>query len=186
MRLSTALFLAGLAAFPAVASEQRLEQADFPTAVQDGEATLVRRQEGVLTYFFIDVYSAALFTPQNIKLANLDISSDPFRLDVFYHREIDREDALKLAWSTLRRQLEPEQLARLKPAIESLHEHIADIQPGDRYSLSLHSHPALTLLRNGEIVFTSNDPDLARAYAHMWLGENGISRRLRRTLLAGK
>lgn len=186
MRLRALLFVAGLGVLPAMASEQHLGQAAFPTAIQDGDATLVRRQEGVLSYFFVQVYSAALFTPPDIDLAELDISSDPFRLDIFYHRKIERDEALKLAWATLRRQLDNEQLARLTPSIDSLHSQIANIRPGDRYSLSLHSKPALTLSRNGETVFTSDDPELAQVYARMWLGEDGISRRLRRILLSEK
>lgn len=184
MRLAALLFIAGLGVLPAMASEQRLRQADFPTAVRDGDFTLVRRQESVLSYFFLDVYSAALFTLEGISAAELDITSDPFRLDIYYHRRIERDEALKLAWTTLHRQLGTEQLARLTPSIESLHAQIADIQPGDRYSLTLHARPALSLLRNGETVFTSDDPELARVYARMWLGDGGISRRLRRKLLA--
>ncbi|SDS37624.1 Chalcone isomerase-like [Halopseudomonas xinjiangensis] len=186
MKLSILLIAAGLAAFPAHASERRLNQAGFPPLIQSGETTLIKRQADVLTYFFVDVFSAALFTPEEVPLTELNLTADPFRLDIYYHRDIDREDALDLAWKALRRQHSAEKLEQLAPSIEELHAQISDIREGDRYSLTLRTSPQLTLQRNGQVIFTSDDPELATAYARLWLGEGGISRKLRQKILSAR
>ncbi len=186
MKLPILFIAACLATWPVLANERRLSQADFPAVIQSGEATLAKRRADVLSYFFVDVFSAALYTPEEVPLAELNLEADPFRLDIYYHRDIDRGDALDLAWKALRRQHATETLKQLSPAIEALHTQIVDIREGDRYSLTLRTGPQLTLQRNGQAIFTSDDPELAAAYAHLWLGEGGISRKLRQKMLSAR
>lgn len=185
MRALIVSLVLSLSAAPTSADTQLRAQANFPNTVQPAEAlTMIKRQSGVLRYFFIDVYSAALFTPQGVEPSELNPATDSFRLETLYHRDIDREDALDLAWKVLRRQNSAEELDRLAAGIEALHAQIPDIRIGDRYSLTLRAAAMLELRRNGDVVFASDDPELARAYGNLWLGDDGISRKLRRLLLA--
>lgn len=167
------------------ANSKRLDQADFPDTLEvDGEL-LILRNASVLNYLFFDVYSAALLTPAQAPLSSITDSQTPVHLELFYYRNIDREDVIKAAWVALERQYDAARLSQLRPGVDRLHATFTDIQPQDRYSLTLNSAHALSLKYNGKEVFQSDDPELARAYIGIWLRENGLSDKLRKQLIAG-
>lgn len=175
-----------LCALPLIgnADEKRLEQANFPDQLMvDGEQ-LVLRNASVLNYLFVDVYSAALLAPADEPLADIAESPRPLHLELFYYREIDRSDVIKAAWVALERQYDQARLDSLRPGIDKLHATFTDIQPQDRYSLTLDRNQALSLKYNGKEIFQSDDAQLARAYVGIWLKDNGLSDKLRKRLLA--
>ncbi|SDT99689.1 chalcone isomerase family protein [Halopseudomonas salegens] len=157
---------------------------DFPERLEVDEQTLVLRNESLLRYLFVDVYSAALLTPADISPANAVDQRSPLHLELYYYRNIDREDVVKAAWVALERQHDDATLERLRPAIDELHATFSDIQSGDRYSLTLSDSQALRLSYNDEVIFTSDNEELARTYVGIWLEENGLSDSLRQRLLA--
>lgn len=158
--------------------------ADFPERLEIDNQTLVLRNESLLRYLFVDVYSAALLTPADISPESAVQQGSPLHLELYYYRNIDREDVIKAAWVTLERQHDSATLERLRPALDALHATFSDIQPGDRYSLTLSDSQALTLSYNGSPIFLSEDTELARAYVGIWLAEDGLSDNLRQRLLA--
>lgn len=166
------------------ANEKRLNQADFPQQLKIEEQQLVLRNAAVLNYLFVDVYSAALLAPPTAALNDLVSSEAPLHLELFYYRNIGRDDVIKAAWVTLERQYDSAELEQLRPGIDALHATFTDISPGDRYGLTLDSERNLSLQYNGEEIFQSDDEQLARAYVGIWLRENGLSERLRRQLIA--
>lgn len=159
-------------------------QPDFPRQIDVDEQTLVLRNESLLRYLFVDVYSAALLTPASVSPATAVNERSPLHLELYYYRNIDRDDVIKAAWVALERQHDSATLERLRPKIDELHATFADIQAGDRYSLTLSERQPLELRYNGEVIFTSDNEELARAYVGIWLEENGLSDRLRQRLLA--
>ncbi|TVP90419.1 MAG: hypothetical protein EA348_06230 [Pseudomonadaceae bacterium] len=179
MRRTLLFLLLALATPLLLASEP-----DFPESLEVDEQTLVLRNESLLRYLFVDVYSAALLTPADISPTNAVSERSPLHLELYYYRNIDRDDIIKAAWVALERQHDSGTLERLRPAIDELHATFGDIKSGDRYSLTLSDSQALQLSYNGEVVFTSDDEELARAYVGIWLEENGLSDRLRQRLLA--
>lgn len=180
------LLISLLSLLPAIvsASEKRLEQARFPDTLEVDGQTLVLRNASVLNYLFVDVYSAALLTPANEPLDDLTSSSEPLHLELFYYRNINRDDVIKAAWVALERQYDTAQLARLRPRVDQLHATFTDIRPEDRYSLTLNRQQALSLKYNGKEIFQSDNAELARAYVGIWLKPNGLSDRLRKQLIA--
>lgn len=168
------------------ANDKRLAQADFPERLAIKGQELVLRNASVLRYLFIDVYSAALLTLPDQPLANPIRLGEPLHLELYYYRDIDREDVIKAAWVALERQYDQETLTQLRPGIEALHDTFTDINAGDRYALTLDHKHALTLKYNGEVAFSSDDSALARAYVGIWLRENGLSDDLRAKLTAGR
>ena len=181
-RLFLTLFL--LLPSVAIASEKRLNQADFPQQMEVDGQTLVLRNASVLNYLFVDVYSAALLTPEEQALDQLPYSDNPMHLELFYYRSIARDDVIKAAWVALERQYDQATLTRLRPAINEIHQTFSDIQPEDRYSLTLDSQQQLSLRYNGDEIFTSTDPELGQTYIGIWLKENGLSDRRRNQLIA--
>lgn len=168
------------------ANDKRLAQAGFPERLEVQGQELVLRNASVLRYLFIDVYSAALLTPPDQPLASPIMASEPLHLELYYYRDIDREDVIKAAWVALERQYDQQTLAQLRSGIEALHDTFTNITAGDRYALTLDEKHALTLKYNGKSIFSSDDRELARAYVGIWLRKNGLSDDLREKLTAGR
>ena len=160
----------------------RLHEANF--AAQWGQGpTLERKSQALLNYLFVDVYAAAFYAAPGISAQQaVDELSDQ-RLELFYFHDIDRTDVIKAATRTLLRQANPNQLRAAQPEIDRLHQSFTDIHQGDRYALTYTATAGLTLERNGQVIFTSKDKDLARLYLNIWLAPKGLSDNLREALL---
>ncbi|CRM93439.1 hypothetical protein [Pseudomonas sp. 22 E 5] len=154
----------------------RLKQADFPAQSQQ----LILKNQAVLTYLWADVYAAALYAPSDLSAKQAWAQQKALRLTLYYFRDIDRNDVIKAATATLQRQ---QASARLKPEIDKLHASFRDIRSGDRYALDFHPGRGLNLEINGQVVFSSRDDELARAYLGIWLAPKGLSDSLRDRLL---
>ena len=154
----------------------RLKQADFPAQSQQ----LTLKNQAVLTYLWADVYAAALYAASDLSAKQAWAQQKALRLTLYYFRDIDRSDVIKAATATLERQ---QASARLKPEIDKLHASFRDIRSGDRYALDFRPGRGLNLEINGQVVFSSRDDELARAYLGIWLAPNGLSDSLRDKLL---
>ncbi|MEK8079501.1 chalcone isomerase family protein [Pseudomonas sp. XK-1] len=165
-------------------TSERLREANFAAQHTLSEASLERKNQSVLTYLWVDVYAAAFYAPAQTSASQAFSRPLKQRLELYYFRNIAREDVIKAAWTTLNRQHSPATLARLRNELDALHDKFQDIQPGDRYALNFAPESGLSLERNGQIAFTSQDPELARAYLGIWLAPNGLSDTLRNQLLA--
>ena len=165
---------------------ERLTEAAFspyrPAAAAN--APLQRQNQAVLNYLWIDVYAAALYTEPGISPQQAVGRDYRQRLELYYFHAIDRKDVIKAAWTTLERQQSAAQLARLRPELDALHAVFADIQPGDRYALDYSSAAGLSLERNDQQLFSSQNAELAHAYLGIWLAADGLSASLREQLLS--
>ncbi|WP_339414863.1 MULTISPECIES: chalcone isomerase family protein [unclassified Pseudomonas] len=155
---------------------ERLKQANFPAQSQE----LPLKNQAVLTYLWADVYAAALYTPSELSAKQAWEQKKALRLTLYYFRDIDRNDVIKAANTTLERQ---QASASLKPELEKLHARFRDIQAGDRYALDYRPGRGLNLEINGQVLFSSRDDALARAYLGIWLAPKGLSEELRNKLL---
>jgi hypothetical protein len=165
-------------------TSERLREANFAAQRTLSEDRLERKNQSVLTYLWADVYAAAFYAPAQASASQAFSRPLKQRLELYYFRKIGREDVIKAAWTTLNRQHSPTTLERLRGALDALHDRFQDIQPGDRYALNFAPESGLSLERNGEIAFTSQDPELAKTYLGIWLAPNGLSDTLRNQLLA--
>lgn len=155
---------------------ERLKQANFPAQSQE----LPQKNQALLTYLWADVYAAALYAPSELSAKQAWDQKKALRLTLYYFRDIDRNDVIKAANTTLERQ---QASASLKPELEKLHARFRDIQAGDRYALDFRPGRGLNLEINGQVLFSSRDDALARAYLGIWLAPKGLSEELRSKLL---
>ena len=185
MRLPLVLiFLLLLSGESLANSRERLQEANFAPTHAFGQNTLERKNQGVLTYLWVDVYAAAFYAPSQISASQAAAKSLTQRLELYYFRKIDSQDVIKAAWVTLDRQYDAATLARLRPEINALHATFRDIHPGDRYALNAKAGSGLTLEVNGKTAYTSQNPEVAKAYLGIWLAPDGLSDKLRSDLLA--
>ncbi|CRM20870.1 hypothetical protein [Pseudomonas sp. 24 E 13] len=154
----------------------RLKQAGFPAQVEG----LALKNQAVLNYLWADVYAAALYAPADLTARQAWDQQKALRLVLYYFRNIDRADVIKAASATLERQ---QTNAGLNPEIARLHARFRDIRSGDRYALDFRPGRGLNLEINGQVVFSSSDDALARAYLGIWLAPEGLSDELRGQLL---
>lgn len=171
---------------PLQANSERLDQAAFSASHQQAGFTLVRKNQALLTYLWADVYAAAFYTEAATSPSRAASQPARQRLELYYYRDIAKEDVIKAAWVTLERQHGAAQLAKLKHELDALHATFRDIQPGDRYALNYSPDAGLILERNGSEVFRSHNTELARAYLGIWLAPEGLSDSLREQLLADR
>ncbi|OZY37940.1 hypothetical protein CJF35_06100 [Pseudomonas lundensis] len=161
-----------------------IKEANFPTQLKDGSQTLQRKGQIVLTYLWADVYAAALFAPANISPRDAFEQLRDLRLELFYLRDLDHSDITTASATILKRQHSPATLRTLEAGLKKLQGSFANIQRGDRYALDYDPARGLNLERNGQVIFTSTDKALAKAYLGIWLAPEGLPEPLRQTLLA--
>jgi len=172
-----------LSPFAMASQADLIKQANFPARLTDQTPALERKGQGVFTYMWADVYVAALYGEPGTPALQSFNELRPQRLEIYYLRDIDSDDVVDAATETLQRQLDKTTLARLQKGLDQLNASIQDIVPGDRYSLIYQPQKGLTMERNGKVVFNSPDAELARAYFGLWLTPDGLSKKLRETLL---
>ncbi|MDQ0705354.1 hypothetical protein QF043_004146 [Pseudomonas sp. W3I7] len=166
--------------FAAHANEaDRLKQAGFPAQSHE----LALKNQAVLVYLWADVYAAALYAPADVSAKQAWTQRNEVRLALYYFRDIDRNDVIKAATATLERQQSAATLARLKPELDPLHASFRNIRTGDRYALDFRPGRGLNLEINEQVVFSSRDEALAKAYLGIWLAPKGLSDSLRNSLL---
>lgn len=174
-----------LLSFPLQASsDERLREANFPGLYSLDQVDLELKNQSVLRYLWADVYAAALYAAPQVSARQALDARHSKRLELYYFRDIDREDVIEAAWVTLRRQRDTATLGRLREELDALHASFRDIRPGDRYALNYAAGSGLSLERNGETAFFSRNSELANAYLGIWLAPDGLSARLRDNLLA--
>ncbi|WP_249673052.1 chalcone isomerase family protein [Pseudomonas abieticivorans] len=183
MRQLPALLLLLCCTLVQASPADKLKEANFAAQWSDNSPALQRKSEALLNYLWVDVYAAAVFTEAAISPAQAFNDKRDLRLELYYFRDIDRNDVIKAATVTIKRQLDPARLAKLQAELDRLHEGFQNIRQGDRYALVYRRPGQLTLERNGQAFFHSDNPDLARAYLGIWLAPNGLSDSLRTALL---
>lgn len=165
-------------------ARERLEEANFANTHLLEQRNLERKNQSILTYLWADVYAAAFYAPAHTSATQAVSEPLDQRLELYYFRNIDSQDVIKAAWVTLERQHDAVTLARLRPGLDALHATFRDIRPGDRYALNFSTDNGLLLEVNGQPAFSSQDKELAQAYLGIWLSADGLSEKLRTSLLA--
>jgi len=179
------LLILGIAISPLAMASQTdlLKKANFPARLDGQSPPLERKNQAILTYLWTDVYAAAFYAEPRITAKQAAVTQAPQKLELYYFRDIDREDVIKAANAALDKQQPKETLARLRPELDRLHKSFQDIKQGDRYDLSWDRSDGLNLTRNGKVIFASPDPELAKVYFAIWLAPDGLSADLREALL---
>ncbi|WP_431702150.1 chalcone isomerase family protein [Pseudomonas sp. BR20] len=155
---------------------ERLKQAGFPAQVEG----LTLKNQAVFNYLWADVYAAGLYASADVSARQAWAQQKDLRLVLYYFRNLDPKDVIKAATATLERQ---QTSARLKPELDQLHARFRNIRNGDRYALDFRPGRGLNLEINGQVVFSSRNDALARAYLGIWLAPKGLSDELRGKLL---
>jgi len=141
--------------------------------------TLPLRGTGRLVWMrMVTVYDAALYLPADVP--GKDVLRDvPKRLELRYHVSIKGEKFGESAEPYLKKNVPPDELARIRPRIEQLNRLYRDVKEGDRYALDYAPGLGTILSLNGIPLGSIEGADFAAAYYAIWLGGTPISDTLR-------
>ena len=161
-----------------------INEASFPAQWREGSQIMPRQGQIVLTYLWADIYAAALFTQPGIQPQQAFDEQRELRLELFYLRDLEHSDITRASATILKRQQPAATLARLDAPLKQLQTSFGDIKRGDRYALDYNPQRGLKLERNGQVIFTSQNHQLAKIYLGIWLAPEGLPDPLRLSLLA--
>lgn len=132
---------------------------------------------------FFRLYEAALFTESGANAEDVLNASASFHLQFRYLRKIDKEIILESADQMLERNLSREERAAIADRVDLINEAYTTVHDGYISSLTYKPGIGTILTINGKQVATIEGKDFAQLYFSIWLGEQGISDRLRDNLL---
>jgi hypothetical protein len=163
-----------------------VENVTFADSVTIGGTAVPLHNAALLRYLkFIKAYVAALYLPEGVTAENVltDVSK---RLEINYLVSIKGPDFGKGAEPTLKLNLPPAELAKMRSRIDRINSIYRDVKPGDRYSLTYLPGRGTELALNGTPLTVIEGADFAAAYFGIWLGRDSIDDKLKRDLLKGR
>ena len=169
-----------------VSKEDCIDTVCFTKEIQAGEQTIVLLGRSLFRYWMVDVYSAALYGPEDWR-AKRDFQTDaPSILVIEYHRAMQAADLVNAANDVLSRQNEglPPEVVKGVAKIHSLYK---DIYKGDRYELRYHPEGSTGLWLNGDLVGVVHGREFAKYYFRIWLdSKHPLNTELREDLFGPK
>lgn len=132
---------------------------------------------GMFTYYFWDVYEAALFAPNGTWQA-----TSPFALQLKYQRPLKGRKIAERSVDEIRRQgtENPEQLTLW---MEKMAQIFPDVEDGDTLTGIATKDKKSVFYFNGEPVGIIDDASFTTQFFNIWLGENTSEPDFRKTLL---
>jgi len=169
-----------------VVQSAEIEGVRFPEQLQMGEAQLELRGAGLLRYRSVfKAYVAALYLDEGTQTDDV-LGEVPRRLEIEYFWSIPADRFAEATIEGISRNVDPETLEGLRSRIARFNEFYADIEPGDRYSLTYLPGRGTELGLNGQPRGVVAGADFASALFAIWLGPNPLNDGLRRELLANR
>lgn len=187
MQDARASFLAMLATLSLASAMHagRIENVDFPPAVQVGKTRLSLVGLGLMRYRWVfKAFVGAIYVEEQPDRPGV-LADAPKRLEIHYFWSLSGADLGKAADAILAENFSAEALAPLRARIARFHSAYRDVKPGDRYSLTYIPGEGTTLALNGRALATAPGADFAAAYFSIWFGEKPMSVEFKRQLLSG-
>ena len=170
-------FIASLWLSPVSANQAiNMEGIHFPARQVTESGGFKLRGAGILTRgLWFDIYAAAYYAHET--------QGEGERLEIHYFVPIAARQIRKAAEKHLVKQHGAEFLGTIKPGLDRLHDAMVDVNEGDNYALTLHRNRELILEHNGQVLLRLPEPELAKVYLNLWLGDKPLDDGLRSRLL---
>ena len=154
------------------------------TTLADG-TQLILNGAGVRTKFFVDVYVGALYlsSPSNSAQAILDQPGPTRMLMHVLHSEISHEKLAKAWTDGFQRNHTNQELASLEVRLERFSALFPAAKRGDVFSVDFLPTQGTVVSLNGEVRGVIEGADFSRSVLSVWLGQNPVSKALKRRLL---
>ena len=155
----------------------------FDKRIDVGGQQLEMKGNGILRYMrLIKVYAGALYTLPGVSPDGV-LADTPKRLVVEYFLDLNGEDFGPATYKVLADNISADEIERLRSRIDYHNSLYEDVQPGDRYSLTYVPGVGTELALNGVPRGVIEGADFAAAIFSLWLGDQPIDERFKRSLL---
>ncbi|WFB37061.1 chalcone isomerase family protein [Kiritimatiellota bacterium B12222] len=105
------------------------------------------------------------------------------KLSFTYTRKLKADDLRDQAMKTLRKQNDPQTLEKFTEPLEEIQAAFIDVQPDDRYAITVIQEQGTWLHLNDKEIFYTPQADFGIWYLKIWIGEAPISISLKTALL---
>jgi hypothetical protein len=182
-RRAIALGLIATWAFAAPAGAASEGGVEFASHYEWNGTPLRLNGAGVLRYrVFIKGYEAALYLGHGVD-PDQSLEDVPRRIEIEYLWSIPAEAFARVTVEEISGNVDAPTLARLMPSIDQLNELYADVQPGDRYSLTYVPGVGTELALNGRPMGLIEGAEFSAALFAIWIGPQPVDESLRKQLL---
>jgi len=165
-----------------------IEGVRFADRLSVGDAELRLRGMGLLRHRLVfKGYVAALYLGERFQgeMTSAAVLADvPRRLEIEYFWSIPAASFTAITRDGIARNVDEGTYRRLEARIEKLNGLYADVEPGDRYSLTYLPGIGTELALNGEPRGRVEGADFSSALFSLWIGERALDAQLREQLLA--
>lgn|GEM_PF-337948 len=136
----------------------------------------------LLEYVKLDLYTAALYAPAEIKTIDGILGEIPKSLVLHYHRTIKKELMIKASRDRIKKNPDNNSVA-LEGRLLQLDKAYQTVQKGDRYELRYEPGIGTSLILNGKLQATIQGEDFQRAFFGIWLSRLPLNKKLRDHLI---
>lgn len=154
----------------------------FPTKLLRDGQELDLYSTANFEYYFLDVYSAALYLPPGIESSTVLSPQTPKELVLSYDRDFSKED-FKESGETLIAENPKILYAKVAPGLQLIGNLYRPVKEGDRYSISYLPGKGTSLLLNGYRLGVVPGEEFSSAYFGIWLSDKSIGEDFTRQLL---
>ena len=162
-----------------------VEGVAFQRSLKSANQTLDLVGASGFTYALIfDVLSGGIYLPAGTPPGDFPKATEK-ALVLSYKRSFSSEELREVTANLFQRNT-PKPLAKeLEADLQAFNALYQDIQPGDRYQLTLSRGQGLELSLNGKSVGLIKNPKFGMAVFNIWFGENPFNNAFREQLLKG-
>lgn len=194
LRFSISLFFVSALvlfhAVPQLKAEQNSKKhclggACFAAEHKIGDLTLPLKGVSLFEYWSFDVYSAALYAPDEVKDIDGVLGDVPKYLVLEYHRGLEKQNIVDNSEYILKENPKND-MQTLRERLKVLYENYNDVKDGDRFSMSYIPGKGTTLFYNGTEKKTLPGVDFQQAYFGIWLSRASVDEDFTEELLGLK
>jgi hypothetical protein len=139
---------------------------------------------GVLRFkLFFKGYAAALYLGSGVD-PDQSLEDVPRRLEIEYMWSIPADAFARVTIEQISKNVDAPTLSRLRSSIDRFNELYANVDPGDRYSLTYVPGVGTELALNGRARGLIEGAEFSSALFAIWLGRDPVDKPLRQQLLA--
>ena len=153
----------------------------FEWTADVGGKTVPLRGAGLFRYLRADLYSAALYVPEEIKTTDI-LADVPKALLFVCHHDIKKEDILRVSDKNLRGNPTVD-YKKIQRRLEKLNAFYKTVKDGDYYRILYSPGHGTVVEYNGRERILILGEDFARAYFGMWISKYSINQKFRKELL---
>ena len=126
-----------------------------------------------------EVGHAKLFLPNCENMGN-----NEYMLSITYNRTFTADEFIKSSNILIELNNTTDIYKSIKAELDDFNKNYQAVEKGDEYSISYTYKNGFNLEKNGTLVSSSNNQELAKAYFKVWFGDEPFNKKMKKNLLS--